>query len=413
MPEYLEDPSVLTKERLKSELIAHSVSLPLGEHRKDVYVQLYRRHLTARNTRPAGRRADFSSDEEGAPGADPGKKSMRKTDKTSVEEKDFIDVTELTDEDLKEQLTKYGFSAGPIVATTRKVYEKKLGQLMDKSSATEENQPNGSTDSDQYSDTEEEIIIEKKELFSSKTKTPVITRQRKSEYNWKNGRVPISLAVAAVMNNSPVDRQLLNTALLEVVQKELVKDSLLEKVFPNEAPTPTGISATCRRPIRGAAGRPVEFTFKDALPRRPLPKIQPVMQVKPEKSKSRRSVPIWIQIVVLLIVAFFLFLVYQAMETNKGNPFPVIPEGSMTSKTSPATAVSVPIHTMGILLLGIRNPGYTDILGFLPSLRRRMGRTPGKSPLTVFVLSSVLWLSQLFGSAQCSSLFYILALTYL
>uniref|UniRef100_UPI00398F2B63 lamina-associated polypeptide 2, isoforms beta/delta/epsilon/gamma-like isoform X5 n=1 Tax=Pristiophorus japonicus TaxID=55135 RepID=UPI00398F2B63 len=360
MPEYLEDPSVLTKERLKSELIAHSVSLPLGEHRKDVYVQLYRRHLTARNTRPAGRRADFSSDEEGAPGADPGKKSMRKTDKTSVEEKDFIDVTELTDEDLKEQLTKYGFSAGPIVATTRKVYEKKLGQLMDKSSATEENQPNGSTDSDQYSDTEEEIIIEKKELFSSKTKTPVITRQRKSEYNWKNGRVPISLAVAAVMNNSPVDRQLLNTALLEekqraeellncctphtqpsqqmriqskkqVVQKELVKDSLLEKVFPNEAPTPTGISATCRRPIRGAAGRPVEFTFKDALPRRPLPKIQPVMQVKPEKSKSRRSVPIWIQIVVLLIVAFFLFLVYQAMETNKGNPFPVIPEGSSKS----------------------------------------------------------------------------------
>uniref|UniRef100_UPI00398F03E5 lamina-associated polypeptide 2, isoforms beta/delta/epsilon/gamma-like isoform X6 n=1 Tax=Pristiophorus japonicus TaxID=55135 RepID=UPI00398F03E5 len=300
MPEYLEDPSVLTKERLKSELIAHSVSLPLGEHRKDVYVQLYRRHLTARNTRPAGRRADFSSDEEGAPGADPGKKSMRKTDKTSVEEKDFIDVTELTDEDLKEQLTKYGFSAGPIVATTRKVYEKKLGQLMDKSSATEENQPNGSTDSDQYSDTEEEIIIEKKELFSSKTKTPVITRQRKSEYNW-------------------------------VVQKELVKDSLLEKVFPNEAPTPTGISATCRRPIRGAAGRPVEFTFKDALPRRPLPKIQPVMQVKPEKSKSRRSVPIWIQIVVLLIVAFFLFLVYQAMETNKGNPFPVIPEGSSKS----------------------------------------------------------------------------------
>uniref|UniRef100_UPI00398F0DDC lamina-associated polypeptide 2, isoforms beta/delta/epsilon/gamma-like isoform X3 n=1 Tax=Pristiophorus japonicus TaxID=55135 RepID=UPI00398F0DDC len=411
MPEYLEDPSVLTKERLKSELIAHSVSLPLGEHRKDVYVQLYRRHLTARNTRPAGRRADFSSDEEGAPGADPGKKSMRKTDKTSVEEKDFIDVTELTDEDLKEQLTKYGFSAGPIVATTRKVYEKKLGQLMDKSSATEENQPNGSTDSDQYSDTEEEIIIEKKELFSSKTKTPVITRQRKSEYNWEKQRAE-ELLNCCTPHTQP-SQQMRIQSKKQVVQKELVKDSLLEKVFPNEAPTPTGISATCRRPIRGAAGRPVEFTFKDALPRRPLPKIQPVMQVKPEKSKSRRSVPIWIQIVVLLIVAFFLFLVYQAMETNKGNPFPVIPEGSMTSKTSPATAVSVPIHTMGILLLGIRNPGYTDILGFLPSLRRRMGRTPGKSPLTVFVLSSVLWLSQLFGSAQCSSLFYILALTYL
>ncbi|GCC39737.1 hypothetical protein chiPu_0023935, partial [Chiloscyllium punctatum] len=61
MPEYLQDPSVLTKERLKSELIAHSVQLPLGDQRKDVYVQLYLRHLTARNS---GRGADFSSDEE-------------------------------------------------------------------------------------------------------------------------------------------------------------------------------------------------------------------------------------------------------------------------------------------------------------------------------------------------------------
>ncbi|XP_078409868.1 lamina-associated polypeptide 2, isoforms beta/delta/epsilon/gamma-like [Cetorhinus maximus] len=305
MPEYLEDPSVLTKERLKSELIAHSVKLPLGEQRKDVYVQLYLKHLTARNS---GRSPDFSSDEEesglgaarGRGRGRAGKKATRKTDKTNVGEKDLIDVTELSDEDLKEQLVKYGFSAGPIVATTRKVYEKKLEQLMDQGSVTEENQPNGSTDSDQYSDTEEEIISENKELFTSKTKTPVITRHRKTEYSW-------------------------------VEQKEVVKDNLLEEMFPNQAPTPTGISATCRRPIRGAAGRPIEFMFKDALPRRPLPKVQPVTQVKPEKSKNHRSVSIWMQIVVLLIVAFFLFLVYQAMETNKGNPFPVIPEGSSKS----------------------------------------------------------------------------------
>ncbi|XP_072328044.1 lamina-associated polypeptide 2, isoforms beta/gamma-like [Scyliorhinus torazame] len=166
---------------------------------------------------------------------------------------------------------------------------------MDQGSVTEENQPNGSTDSDQYSDTEEEILSENKELFTSKTKTPVITRRRQTEYSW-------------------------------VEQKEVMKDNLLEEMFPNQAPTPTGISATCRRPIRGAAGRPIEFMFKDAFPRRPFPKVQPVTQVKPEKSMNQRSVSIWMQIVVLLIVAFFLFLVYQAMETNKRNPFPVIPE---------------------------------------------------------------------------------------
>lgn len=73
MPEFLEDPSVLTKEKLKSELVANNVTLPIGEQRKDVYVQLYLQHLTARNRPPLAAGAnskgppDFSSDEEREP----------------------------------------------------------------------------------------------------------------------------------------------------------------------------------------------------------------------------------------------------------------------------------------------------------------------------------------------------------
>lgn len=73
MPEFLEDPSVLTKDKLKSELVANNVTLPAGEQRKDVYVQLYLQHLTARNRPPlaAGSNSkgppDFSSDEEREP----------------------------------------------------------------------------------------------------------------------------------------------------------------------------------------------------------------------------------------------------------------------------------------------------------------------------------------------------------
>lgn len=73
MPEFLEDPSVLTKEKLKSELVANNVTLPAGEQRKDVYVQLYLQHLTARNRQPLAAGAnskgppDFSSDEEREP----------------------------------------------------------------------------------------------------------------------------------------------------------------------------------------------------------------------------------------------------------------------------------------------------------------------------------------------------------
>lgn len=66
MPEYLDDPSVLTKDKLKSELLAHNVELPSGNPTKDVFVQLYLKELTSQNTSrhiPASLDA-FSSDEE-------------------------------------------------------------------------------------------------------------------------------------------------------------------------------------------------------------------------------------------------------------------------------------------------------------------------------------------------------------
>lgn len=66
MPEYLEDPSVLTKDKLKNELLAHNVELPSGNPTKDVYVQLYLKNLTAQNHKQvtATTLDAFSSDEE-------------------------------------------------------------------------------------------------------------------------------------------------------------------------------------------------------------------------------------------------------------------------------------------------------------------------------------------------------------
>lgn len=66
MPEYLDDPSVLTKDKLKSELLAHNVELPSGNPTKDVYVQLYLKNLTAQNNQhvTATTLDAFSSDEE-------------------------------------------------------------------------------------------------------------------------------------------------------------------------------------------------------------------------------------------------------------------------------------------------------------------------------------------------------------
>lgn len=64
MAEFLEDPSVLTKDKLKNELVANNVPLPSGEHKKEVYVQLYLKHLTVQNSKKNPPADTFSSDEE-------------------------------------------------------------------------------------------------------------------------------------------------------------------------------------------------------------------------------------------------------------------------------------------------------------------------------------------------------------
>ncbi|XP_042648517.1 thymopoietin isoform X2 [Tyto alba] len=361
MSEFLADPSVLTKEKLKSELIANNVSLPGGEQRKDVYVQLYLQHLTARNPPPAAAQPDFSSDEEREPtplgarsrGAAVGRKAMKKTDKPRPEEKDDLDVTEMSNEDLQEQLVKYGINPGPIVATTRKLYEKKLLKLMEQgpelkapvslpaiSSTVENTRQNGNNDSDQYSDNEEdpktELRLEQREPLKARTKTPVALKQRVVEHNQVVNRVPGNFKHAAptlsVSELSDTPRRtpkkpLMTAEVLERTSTEerRVERDILKEMFPYEVSTPTGISASCRRPIKGAASRPVEhsdFRMEESFSKY-IPKYGTSTDVKSEKppTKKEHSIPLWIKVLLFFVVSVFLFLVYQSMETNQGNPF--------------------------------------------------------------------------------------------
>ncbi|XP_059582323.1 thymopoietin isoform X8 [Alligator mississippiensis] len=401
MPEFLADPSVLTKEKLKSELLANNVSLPGGEQRKDVYVQLYLQHLTARNApAPGPGPPDFSSDEEREPtplgtrgrggGAAAGRKATKKTDKPRPEEKDDLDVTELSNEDLQEQLVKYGVNPGPIVATTRKVYEKKLLKLMEQgpelkspaplptptiSSSAENTRQNGNNDSDQYSDNEEdpkvELKLEKREPLKSKTKAPITLKQRRLvEHNQVETTAQLPIDDAVMSESTPIAETILTSSnetlqvvnrvpgnfkhatpiqsisefsdlsrrtskkplmTTEVVEKthtdeRRVERDILKEMFPYEASTPTGISASCRRPIKGAASRPIEFSdfrVEESFSSKYVPKYGLSTDMKAEKAttKKERSIPMWIKILLFVVVSVFLFLVYQTMETNQGNPF--------------------------------------------------------------------------------------------
>ncbi|XP_066866028.1 thymopoietin isoform X4 [Kogia breviceps] len=402
MPEFLEDPSVLTKEKLKSELVANNVTLPAGEQRKDVYVQLYLQHLTARNRPPLAAGAnskgppDFSSDEEREPTpvlgsgaaaagrsrAAVGRKATKKTDKPRLEDKDDLDVTELSNEDLLDQLVKYGVNPGPIVGTTRKLYEKKLLKLREQgtesrsstplpaiSSSVENTRQNGSNDSDRYSDNEEEskieLKLEKREPLKGRAKTPVTLKQRRVEHNQVETSEHFRIDGAIISESTPIAETIMassNETLVvnrvtgnfkhaapilpitefsdiprrtpkkpltraevgEKTEERRVERDILKEMFPFEAATPTGISASCRRPIKGAAGRPLElsdFRMEESFSSKYIPKYVPLADVKSEKTKKGRSIPMWIKILLFVVVAFFLFLVYQAMETNQGNPF--------------------------------------------------------------------------------------------
>ncbi|KFQ29335.1 Lamina-associated polypeptide 2, isoforms beta/delta/epsilon/gamma, partial [Mesitornis unicolor] len=353
-------------------------------------------------------------------------KATKKTDKPRPEEKDDLDVTEMSNEDLQEQLMKYGQNPGPIVATTRKLYEKKLLKLMEQgpelkapeplpptSSTAENTRQNGSNDSDQYSDNEEdlktELTLEKREPLKARSKAPVAVKQRRvvehnqtysqdgvTETVWTSGssksgplqafsrestrvsrRTPrkrveataqLPVDDAVITESTPIAETILtasNETLVvnrvpgnfkhaastlsiselsdtprrtpkkplmtaEVMERTHTEErraerDILKEMFPYEVSTPTGISASCRRPIKGAASRPIEhsdFTMDESFSKY-LPKYVTSADVTSEKppTKKERSVPLWIKVVLFVVVLVFLFLVYQSMETNQGNPF--------------------------------------------------------------------------------------------
>ncbi|XP_028811036.1 thymopoietin a isoform X3 [Denticeps clupeoides] len=377
MSEFLDDPSVLTKDKLKNALLANNVSLPNGDQRKDVYVQLYLKNLTAQNKKKLAAADAFSSDEDQPVPVVPdksrsGRKATRKTDKPRPED---VDVTELTNEDLKDQLLKYGISAGPIVASTRKLYEKRLQKLLDHGppeamplpevpAITDSNQ-NGNTDSDQYSDKEvpepepepEPVPVVARQT-SSRRKT---TRSHSSQHSKDFHDFPASEVILAPMEVKKQVFMVDKLAAGDHTPRPQVKD-VLKEMFPEEPSTPTGIIATCRRPIRGAAGRgphsndswleesrlrlsqlqeTTTTTSSSYLESRSTPRLSSSVAPPNFSSSSssrllsakapaappsvqtrvKRWLPVWVQLLLFGAMLGFLFFVYQTMETNQLSPF--------------------------------------------------------------------------------------------
>uniref|UniRef100_A0A3Q4HZD5 LEM-like domain-containing protein n=1 Tax=Neolamprologus brichardi TaxID=32507 RepID=A0A3Q4HZD5_NEOBR len=228
MPEYLDDPSVLTKEKLKSELLAHNVELPSGNPTKDVYVQLYLTKLSGQSRRPAAAAADsFSSDEELPPPALPdtsrssGRKATRKTDKVRPTE---LDVTALSDKSLRDELLERGLDVGPIVGECKPAHH--CRHRSGHRDCTHCAFVIAAGGPEPVEEPEPAPVVER--TVRSREKTVISTRSHSSQH------AAVRRVFTALTENRPVT--------LAAEQRDVWCSVSV---------------ATCRRPIRGAAGRPV------------------------------------------------------------------------------------------------------------------------------------------------------------
>ncbi|XP_059383552.1 LEM domain-containing protein 1 isoform X8 [Carassius carassius] len=361
MPVFVEDPALFSKERLKSELMAHNVDLPPPESKKHAYVELYLKHVRTNTT-------DFSSDEE----EDHLSGSAEKEEKAEM-----VDLGLLTDDQLKAKLLQYGVKAGPIVASTRALYEKKLKRLMDSSAQASQHRVNGTRDAGLYSDNEEEDGREEEEdkdsSESEQLRSDTMARtetsktasrgkiQHKSSEAIQNeslsqsGSPYRSFSITQMVEEietrfSPQSKQTeierrSGSGSKQTVDSRVLRDfmrldkdtmtgrslcltspsshqkltvtepvtDVLSEMFPDTARTPTGIYATKRRPIKGAAGRPVQFKYPE------MPLLSPTTLERQEI--QQRLVPLWVQIMVFLLVVCMLYLIYASMEEPLSNTF--------------------------------------------------------------------------------------------
>uniref|UniRef100_A0A3B3D177 LEM domain containing 1 n=1 Tax=Oryzias melastigma TaxID=30732 RepID=A0A3B3D177_ORYME len=402
----LKDPAHLSKARLKSDLVAHNVALPPAASKKEVYVELHLRNIEQKNA------AEFSSDDEEqtqeeavSPSENPCFENGRNEDPEVTQ---VPDPSKLTDECLKAALLKHGVKAGPIVASTRALYEKKLRKLLLHSNG--DGELNGAEKAELYSDSEEEQEEEEEpdeeSVSEEEQQKPKETKKIQSENNKaelkfhrgdfsyqqcfllssrlravpsRNGKPcskrhsknvlkssersqsSCSQILAGISKPSatgqhsglrsavpPASKTMVSNdcssvssktfSITQMVQEmesrsavsdctveelnsssvgghcsrsyrlpqEKVKN-ILKEALPETKTTTTRIYATPRRPIKGAAQRPIQYSLPHTL-------VSPVTLERREV--ERRLVSIHIQILFFVFVACIIFFIYVNVQDS-------------------------------------------------------------------------------------------------
>ncbi|KAG8589347.1 hypothetical protein GDO81_006369 [Engystomops pustulosus] len=300
MPARTDNPFQYSKDQLKNLLISHNIPLPQGDQRKAVYLQLYRKHILPKDKEAA----DFSSDDEDM---------LSENDLLPVEDQEEkrsvkMDLKSLSDSELKEQLKRHGVNPGPILPTTRAIYEKKLQQLLEEKQVKE----NGGGYDEQYSDSEDEGV-QVKNLMDMRCELNGNRDDKTAGFDSHSQKnIPACLAAEFHQNLATLGDDFSVTKMLR--QHDDTSPDDISELLSQSA---LGMSATRRKPIKGAAGRPIQFRYDDIATRA---RMQETTKETVTDGKPQRLVSVRLQIVIFIIVAF-VALVYITMESSPENPF--------------------------------------------------------------------------------------------
>ncbi|CAK8681536.1 unnamed protein product [Clavelina lepadiformis] len=284
----MSNPEDLTKVQLKEELVAHGVKLPPGQALKSVYVELYNSHISKDS-------GEFSSDDNvvQVQRSSSSKRSKRKKKVISNSTSDLESLEHLTNAEIAAKLKELGQYTGPVIATTRKVYLKRLKEVL---------QENVTDDHTEYSDEE------------SVPKVPVTRSSSKRRTMMELSENPPLVSRKSSSCNMPIQRSFARKPDFEITD------------------SPKSIaSATRRRPLRTTA-------LKDR--KEEIPKIaqeinktelveEPTKIVTQQKSElakvktvkpERRWISVWVQVIITAALVLFIYLVVQTMESNPKAP---------------------------------------------------------------------------------------------
>jgi len=305
------DPNILTKDRLKDELQKHNITLPRSDSKKSVYVDLYKRELLDKREKLefSDDEIEFSSSKRKVKSKTPVKKPT-KTGKVTPSRvsvlSQSIDVTSLSDAELTDKLQEFGVNAGPIMESTRKLYQKKLEKLL--ADAPKEPPPvkvisasvNTLTIQDEFSDNTQDEEENEPEPEPPKPKPVAVKKSPARSEKLELKRSALNPRTTRRSYEEPKDQ--------------------VDYSSPRNISNNTNL--VTRRYTTQEVTKTLTTTTKPYKANNVVTQVAPpkVEAKKPQPAQKRR-IPVWVQVAIFLFLAITIFLIIQNMEPASMNPF--------------------------------------------------------------------------------------------